>query len=83
MIFKFLMIFWHNDDLKISAPAAKPASKINWKQYLDMLLPGLDGDLGFFAVYAVSLLLQFGLSVLVMPRVQVAYALYYNEKGQA
>ena len=35
----FLMIFGHNDYLKRADRSAGPASKINWKQYLDMLLP--------------------------------------------
>lgn len=51
--------------------------------YADTVIPGLEGDLAFFGCYVVSLGLQFTLSVLVMPRVQVSYAIFYNnEKGQ-
>ena len=74
-LFRLDLRFWWYYVLQVLALAVA---------YLDMLLPGLDGDVAFFATYAVSLALQFGLSVLVMPKVQVAYALFYNEKkGQA
>lgn len=66
--------FWWYYALQVAALAVA---------YADLLLPGLDGDVGFFACYIVSLLLQFALCLRVMPRVQVAYALYYKEKGQA
>ena len=73
-LFQLDLQFWWYYALQVLAMAVA---------YLDMLLPGLDGDVAFFVTYAVSLVLQFELSVLVMPKVQVAYALYYdNKKGQ-
>lgn len=72
-LFRLDLQFWWYYALQVLAMAVA---------YADLLLPGLDSDAGFFGCYIVSLGLQFALSVWVMPKVQVAYAIYYNEKGQ-
>ena len=74
-LFKLDLQFWWYYLLQLLALAVA---------YLDLLLPALgvplNADVAFFLFYTLSLAGQFLLGVFALPRIQVSYALYYNEK---